>query len=72
MRFSIAEKIEILAKRRNMTIKELAEKTGQSRQNLNGKLSRDNFSINELEKIAAALNCQFDGIFTLNDTKEKL
>ena len=48
MELSTAEKIRIILKRKGMTVKELAELTGQSRQNLAQKLDRDNFDEREL------------------------
>ena len=69
---TMGEKIKIILKRRNMTLAQLAEKTGQSRQNLSNKLSRDNFTEKELYVIAAALDCSFHAAFTMNDTGEQL
>lgn len=40
-----------------LTVKELAEKTNQSRQNLTNKLTRNNFGTLELEAIASAVGC---------------
>lgn len=57
---------------RNMTIKELAEKIGTSGGNLGNKLSRDNLSEKELRAIAEALDCDYDGIFTLRDTGKQI
>ncbi|EGT2239845.1 helix-turn-helix domain-containing protein, partial [Clostridioides difficile] len=54
---SFGEKIKIILKRKNMTIGELAEKTGQTRQNLSNKFSRDNFSEKEIRKFAKILEC---------------
>lgn len=71
MKITTSEKIRILVKRRNMTIKELAERTEQTPQNLNNKLKRDNFTISDLEKIAAALDCTVEIIFTMNDTEKR-
>lgn len=58
MEMSASEKIRILAKRQKMSLGELADALNQSRQNLSNKMSRDNFSIRELEEIAAALGCE--------------
>ena len=43
MPITIGEKIKIILGRRNMTLAQLAELTGQSRQNMSNKMSRDNF-----------------------------
>lgn len=72
MNLTTSEKIKILLNRRNMTLSQLADKTGQTRQNLSNKISRDNFSEKELKKIAAALDCEVQTIFTLNDTNEQV
>lgn len=66
----MSEKIKIVLVKRKMTITALAESLGTTRSNLSGKLSRDNFSENELREIAEALNCEVDIIFTLKDTGE--
>ena len=72
MPLSMGEKIKIILNRRNMTLAQLAEKTGQSRQNLSNKLSRDNFTEKELYTIATALECTFEAGFIMNDTGEKV
>ncbi|OJU10490.1 MAG: transcriptional regulator [Clostridiales bacterium 43-6] len=61
-------KIKTVLWERKMTIKELAEKIGTNGNNLSNKLSRDNFSEKELREIAQALDCDYDGIFTMKDT----
>jgi transcriptional regulator with XRE-family HTH domain len=68
MPLTIGEKIKILLGRRNMTLAQLAEKTGQSRQNMSNKMSRDNFSETEAKLIADALDCEFDTTFKMCDT----
>jgi transcriptional regulator with XRE-family HTH domain len=50
-----SEKIRLLLKRKDMSISTLAEKIGTSRQNLNNKLRRNNFSELDLKDIANAL-----------------
>jgi transcriptional regulator with XRE-family HTH domain len=72
MVFSVGEKIRAVLVRRKMTLTELAQKTGQSRQNLSNKLTRNNFSEGELKEIAAALSCTFEPLFKLNDTGEEI
>ena len=72
MSLSMGEKIKVVLGRRNMTLGELAEKTGQTRQNLSNKMSRDNFSEKELRKIADALGCTYYAGFTLNDSGENV
>ena len=70
MKLSMAEKIKVIMNRRGVTISQLAERTGQSRQNISNKMNRDNFDERELEKIAAALGCTVTITLTMNDTGE--
>ena len=72
MLLTLGEKIKIITNRRNMTLIQLSEKIGQSRQNLSNKISRDNFSEKDLHVIAEALNCTFEAGFKMNDTGEKI
>ena len=67
MSLSMGEKIRILLKRRKMTISELAISIGTSNQNLSNKLTRDNFSEQDLHKIAEAFGCHFEGFFIFDD-----
>ncbi len=69
---SMGEKIRIIIKRRNITLSQLAESLGMSRQNLSNKMSRDNFSEKELQDIAEALNCSYQANFKMNDTGEEV
>lgn len=70
MPLSMGEKIKVVLKRRNMTLGDLASKTGQSRQNLSNKINRDNFNEKDLKAIAAALDCTYAAQFIMNDTGE--
>lgn len=72
MALTMGEKIKVILNRRNMTISQLAEKLGQSRQNMSNKMSRDNFTEKELLDIATALDCTFNAVFTMNDTGEEV
>lgn len=67
MNLTMGEKIRILIKRKKVTISELATLIGTSNQNLSNKLSRDNFSEQELHQIAKALGCKFEGYFVFED-----
>ena len=69
---TMGEKIKIILGRKNMTLAQLAEKIGQSRQNLSNKMSRDNFSEKELHEIADALGCSFNAYFVMSDTGEEI
>ena len=70
MNMTASEKIRIIAKRVNMSMGELAEATGQTRQNLSNKLSRDNLSQNDLIALASAMGCTVEIRFTLPDGTE--
>jgi hypothetical protein len=72
MALTMGEKIKVILKRRNMTLAQLAEKTGQSRQNMSNKMSRDNFTEKDLQEIAHALDCSYKATFTMNDTGEEV
>lgn len=72
MPLTMGEKIKVILNRRNMTLAQLAEATGQSRQNMSNKMRRDNFTEKELYNIAAALNCTFSARFKMNDTGEEV
>ena len=69
MILTMGEKIRILLRRKKITISDLADMVGTSRQNLTNKLNRDNFSEQELIEIATALGCKFEGFFIFNDEK---
>ena len=72
MPLTMGEKIKIVLNRRNMTLAQLAEKLGQSRQNLSNKMSRDNFTEKELKEIAKALDCSYSATLIMNDTGEDI
>lgn len=50
-----------------MSVQDLAELLGQSRQNINTKLKKDNFSEQDLKKIAEVLEVEFEGFFFLKN-----
>ena len=72
MGLTTSEKLKIILKRRKMTMGNLAEKTGQTRQNLSNKMSRDNFSEKEIRELAAALDCEYEMHLVMKDTGEKI
>ena len=72
MNLSITEKIKLILIKRKMSSTALAMAIGNTRQNLANKFKRDNFSIDDLKKIAIALNCTIDTTFILNDTGETI
>lgn len=68
----IAKNIKICLLQKNIQMKELAEKTNQTQQNLTNKMRSNNFRISELEDIAAALNARVEIKFIDKDTNEAL
>lgn len=72
MGLTMSEKIKVVLKRRGMTMGELAEKTGQTRQNLSNKMTRDNFPEKELLQIAEALDCELESYLVMKDTGERV
>jgi len=72
MGLTMGEKIKIVLKRRGMTMGDLAEKTGQTSQNLSNKMSRDNFPEKELKEIADALDCDFEGYLVMRDSGDRI
>lgn len=67
MALTMGEKIRILLRRKKITISDLADMVGTSRQNLTNKLNRDNFTEKELQQIAEVLECKFEGFFIFDD-----
>ena len=70
MDISVAEKLRLIMKRQNMTMGELAEASGQTRQNLSNKMTRGNFTEKDIESLASALGCSAKIIFVLPDVTE--
>lgn len=68
----MGEKIRIVLVKRNMTKSALAEKLGWSSTNIYNKFKRDNFSEEDLVKIAEVLDCDLEMNFILRDSKEKV
>ena len=60
----MANKIRVILIEKNMKIKDLAVLLGSS----SSKLKNDNFTEKELQKIAEALNCDYEATFTMRDT----
>lgn len=70
---ALSEKIRILlVKRGNMSEAELARRLGVSPQNFNNKMKRDNFTEQDLQDIASALDCSLSVLFKMNDTGEEV
>lgn len=67
MNITAKEKIRIIMDRLDVNMTQLAASTEQSRQNLTNKMTRDNFTEKDIIKIADALGCKVDIVFTLPD-----
>lgn len=72
MRMSAAEKIRTLMARKGVSMGEMAEKTGQSRQNLSNKMKRGNFSEKEILAMAEVLGCTVNMQFIGKDGNVEL
>lgn len=66
-----AKKIRAILLERDMSIKELSDKLGYKGSHFYTILEKDNLDEKQLLTIAEALNCDFDGTFTLKDTGKK-
>lgn len=51
-------KVKILLMDKHLQQKQLAEKLGTGKNNLNNKLVKDNFTEKDMQSIADALNCE--------------
>ena len=66
----MSETIRLVLVKRNKTAKDLAEPLGCSSQNVYSHLKKNNWSEDQLRKIADYLNCDLKIEFQLRDTKE--
>ena len=64
---TMSKKIKQLLIEKDISITKLAELLGTKPQNLTNKLSRDNFTEKDLQKIAEVLNCKYDAKFIIED-----
>ncbi len=60
---TIAEQIRLIAKRKNIPLSKVADRIGKSPANFLNQLKADNFRINDLKDIAAALGVSFSAQF---------
>lgn len=68
---SMAKKIKVILVERGMTIRQLGDRMGYSGSYLYNKLNRDKLTEQELKEIANALDCDYEGVFTMRDTGRK-
>ncbi len=64
------EKIRLISKRLGKSMGDLAEATGQTRQNLSNKMGRNNLSEKEIVALAEAMDCTVEVRFKLPDGTE--
>jgi transcriptional regulator with XRE-family HTH domain len=69
---TVSEKIAVIMNRKNMNYSDLAAATGQTRQNLWNKQQRNNYTVQQLQQIAAALDQTIDFVFIDTATGEQL
>ena len=67
-----AQKIRMVLAVRRMSEAELARNIGTTPSAFNQRMKTDKFSSEELERIAAALNCTYKAEFVLKDTGESI
>lgn len=67
MELSTIEKIKVIMKRKNMTLVDLANATGQSSQNLSNKFRRDKLNEAEIKELAEAMGCTAEVVFRFPD-----
>jgi len=68
----MTEKIKIVMVKRGMSGVDLAARLKITPSTLYIKFKKDKYSVHDLEKIANALDCKFEGNLVLNDTGEKV
>lgn len=64
---TVTEQIKVLCVRCGVSEAELARRLGKSPQSFNSKMKRGTFTIDDLEKIAMALNVEFSSGFILKN-----
>lgn len=67
MEMTAGEKLRIIMDRMKISMGQMADGTGQSRQNLSNKMKRDDFSEKELRKMAEVLGCTINIQFIDSD-----
>ena len=72
MQLSATNKIRIIMMKADIKQPELARLLGVTRQSINSMLDKNNMSERTLNRLCKVLNCSFDIVFTMNDTKEKI
>ena len=60
VQLSFNEQIAVIMKRQGVTVAELAQRLGKSRQNVNNRLKNSDFTTAEMRDYAAALGCTIE------------
>ena len=60
MRLSFGEKMRVMMKRRGVSVQDLADRLGVSRQNVNQRLNADKFTLDDMKRYTAAIGCDID------------
>ena len=71
MSYTVGEKLQVIMKRKGITVTELARLTHQTRQNLSRKLNMNLMTVQELYEYAEILGCRVDVLLTMTDTEEQ-
>ncbi len=69
---SAAKKIKMLLVEREMTLTDLSKLLNKSLSTMSGKMTRDNFSENDLKQIADVLNFDYEAVFTDRETGKQI
>ena len=69
---SAAKKIKMLLVEREMTLTDLSKLLNKSLSTMSGKMTRDNFSENDLKQIADVLNFDYVAVFTDRETGKQI
>lgn len=64
---TISEQIKVLCVRSDISVAELARRLGKSPQNMNSKLKRGSFTMDDLDDIAEAVGVTFERHFILDN-----
>ena len=68
----MAKKVRILLAERGINQTQLAKLLGMTQANISMKLAKDNMTEADLQKIADALNCDFEGTFILRENGKRI
>lgn len=72
MQLSATDKIKIIMMKQKINNPDLGKLLGVTKQSIGVKLNKNNLSEKELDQLCKALNCSYEIIFTMNDTKENI